>query len=397
MQDFIDARINKVLQELEKDVLVLLRQLWDSIHCESEEVLDRFSLLSGISVERLKGIFSYISASVVICEPEKSSDEVFNKREINLTIQEIHSICNVIRFTPFFNRYLSSHFVMDQIVKKIDSIIERWNERVNYYCDFAKNVLNKLVQRTGVKSAKEFFSIYHIFIDAGTLCEENTKNILDIFISEIMNTPKSLKIIVPKAVIDCLQSMGMDTVQNCILRKDEGLRNLKKMQEAGILEIRGDNADTTILGTFMSAFIQFKPIYKMMIITQDGFLANAIDKINNSNIRCDEILLCKVDESNIIDFWNRNGNTAIMSGEEAMLDDKDQINSDTLKTVSSFQIEKSEMDFSDDDYVDDEIETDIEKMVMLEEQLANMLGRKIKYINDLDDDFDTEEKEFDFQ
>lgn len=59
MQDFIDARINKVLQELEKDVLVLLRQLWDSIHCESEEVLDRFSLLSGISVERLKGIFSY--------------------------------------------------------------------------------------------------------------------------------------------------------------------------------------------------------------------------------------------------------------------------------------------------------------------------------------------------
>ena len=55
------------------------------------------------------------------------------------------------------------------------------------------------------------------------------------------------------------------------------------------------------------------------------------------------------------------------------------------------------MDFSDDDYVDDEIETDIEKMVMLEEQLANMLGRKIKYINDLDDDFDTEEKEFDFQ
>ena len=189
----------------------------------------------------------------------------------------------------------------------------------------------------------------------------------------------------------------MDTVQNCILRKDEGLRNLKKMQEAGILEIRGDNADTTILGTFMSAFIQFKPIYKMMIITQDEFLANAIDKINNSNIRCDEILLCKVDESNIIDFWNRNGNTAIMSGEEAMLDDKDQINSDTLKTVSSFQIEKSEMDFSDDDYVDDEIETDIEKMVMLEEQLANMLGRKIKYINDLDDDFDTEEKEFDFQ
>ncbi len=68
-----------------------------------------------------------------------------------------------------------------------------------------------------------------------------------------------------------------------------------------------------------------------------------------------------------------------------------------MKTVSSFQIEKSEMDFSDDDYVDDEIETDIEKMVMLEEQLANMLGRKIKYINDLDDDFDTEEKEFDFQ
>ncbi len=456
MKDFIDVQIDELLQELEDDVISLVKRFLDKISGKSKEIVERLSLLSGIPKERLKKIYSYTSDPAVIHKWAENSDGVCYKREceieeksIHLTIQEIHSLCNVISFSASSIQHLDNSSVMDEIVENSDSIIKRWIEMVNYYYDCSNNLFNKLVKKSNTESFEKFLLTYHIFIDSSALCDENTKNFLDILIPEIKNISKPLKITVPKAVVDCLQDMVKDIKQNFIFGADEGLRNLKKVQEADLLSVRGDGADTTVMSTFLSAFSRFKPIYKMMLVTQDETLASAVEMLNTSGVEGAEILICKVTESNIIDFWFEDesenfehGNTIIvnktaestveneeivseeslqedmitsnvedvlskktivadiMPAEESSFDDEipaeaDDSNDEALKTVSSLQLEESGMNSPDDDNVDDEIETDIEKISMLEEQLANMLGKNTKHTDDLDDDELSDDDDFD--
>ncbi len=391
MKDFVNDQINELLWELEGDVLGLVKQLWDRVHGESEEVGERLCLLSGIPQERLKEIIQKLAEN--------------RENEIILTVQEIHSLCNVIRYISSSIHYLYNSSALDEIATKSDSIIERWNKRVNYYFDYSRNLFDKLVKRAGTGSFEEFLSIYHIFIDMSALCDENTNHFLDILISEIQNISNPLKVTVPKAVVDCLQSMAKDTEQNYIFGADDGLRNLKRIQEADILSVRGDEADTTVMSTFISAFSRFKPVYKMLLITQDEALAKAVEMLNTSGVEGAEILICKVVETNMIDFWFDNESTDIMHVEEpAFENEKIGIihveesafnDEEALKTVSSFQLEEDGRDFANSDLVNDEIETDIEKMSDLEEQLANMLGKNLKYTDDTDEDELTDNDEFD--
>lgn len=434
MKDFINDQINKLLKELEGDVLGLMKQLWDRVHDGSEEVVERLCLLSGIPQERLKEIIQELAEN--------------SEGEIILTIQEIHSLCNVIRYISSSIRYLDNSSALDEIVAKSNSIIERWNKKVNYFFDYPGNLFDKLVKRAGTGSFEEFLSVYHIFIDTSALCDENINRFLDILISDIQNISNPLKVTVPRAVVDCLQSMAEDAEQNYIFGADGGLHNLKKIQEAGILSVRGDEADTTVMSTFISAFSRFKPVYKMLLITQDEALAKAVEMLNTSGVEGTEILICKVDETSVIDFWFENESTDItpvekptlnksvgiapveefalenksadiapveegftpesawtMPLEESMSEDENTGNTlvddfvfddeEALKTVSAFQLEEAGMDSANSNLVDDEIETDIEKMSGLEEQLANMLGTYLNNTNDPDDDELSDDDDFD--
>lgn len=353
MKDFLDVRINELLRELEADVISLVKQLLSRFPDKSEEVAERLCLLSGISKERLE------------------------KKPINLTIQEIHSLCNVISFS-------ASSIQDNELIENSSGIIKKWIDKVNYYYDCPHRIFNELVKRSNTGSPEEFLSTYHIFMDTSALCDENTKTLLDIIISELKDISKPLKVTVPKAVVSCLQDIAKDSEKNAVFRADEGLRNLKKIQEADLLSVRGDNADTTVMSTFLSAFSRFKPVYKMMLVTQDEALANAVEMLNTSGVEGAEILICKVSESNIIDFWFKNPDS-----EEVLCD------YEALKTVSSFQLEESQSDSPDNGSADDEIETDIEKMSMLEEQLANMLGMSTERGDDSDDDELSDDDDFD--
>lgn len=401
MKDFVDAQVKELHQELEDNVILLVKQLLDIISGESEEITECLCILSGISKERLNDIHIYISDPEVSDTQLEDSDGACREREhevgknpVNITILEIHSLCNAIHFIASSIPSLHDSPLMDEIAEKSAFIVGRWMERVNYYYNCSGIFFNKLIRKSGTGSSGEFLSTYHIFIDTSALCDENTKILLDILISEIRNVPKQLKITVPKAVVDCLQDIAEDIGQNYILGVDEGLRNLTKLREVGILSVRGDGADTTVMSTFLSAFSRFKPVYKMMLITQDEILANAVQMLNASGVEGAEILICKVAESDIIDFWFESEpeepGVNIAPVENPLPDDE------ALKTVSSFQLEESKADYLDDN--DDEIETDAEKMSTLEEQLANMLGKNAKYTDDDsddelsdDDDFDTEE------
>lgn len=419
MKDFVNDQINELLRELEGDVLGLMKQLWDRVHGGSEEVVERLCLLSGIPQERLKEIIQKLVEN--------------SEGEIILTVQEIHSLCNVIHYISSSIQYLDNSSALDEIVIKSDSIIERWNKKVNYYFDNPGNLFDKLVKKAGTGSFEEFLSVYHIFIDTSALCDENINHFLDILISEIQNISHPLKVTVPRAVVDCLQSMAEDAEQNYIFGANEGLRNLQKIQEAGILSVRGDVADTTVMSTFISAFSRFKPVYKMLLITQDKALANAVEMLNTSGVEGAEILICKVAETSVIDFWFENESTNIMSVEESALnksvgivpveegftpesawtmpleesvsEDENAGNTlveesafddeEALKTVSSFQLEEAGMDSANNNLVDDELETDIEKMSGLEEQLANMLGTNLNNTDDPDDDELSDDDDFD--
>lgn len=438
MKYFFDVQINELRKELEKKVILLVKRLADEIPRESDTFIERLCLLSGISKERLMEIRAYTSEPEVTSEwgqddegKPYDKERVLEKNSLNVTIQEIHSLCNVISFFVASNQGLDGNSVVGDIAENSDSIIERWVEMVNYYCDCSDNLFDGIIKKSGMGSFEEFFSTYHVFVDTSALCDENTKDFLDILISEIKNIPEPLKITIPKAVVDCLQDMVKDAEQNFLFGADEGLRNLNKIQEAGLLSVRGDGADTTVMSTFLSAFSRFKPVYRMMLITQDEALANAVEMLNTSGVEGAEILICRVTEANTIELWFEDETSGegegmaseessqeelitpaiedipseerfadgILPVEESMLDDvipteTDESESDSTDTELGFEDDDHEEKFPDEDIIDEGIETDIEKMSMLEEQLANMLGKNTKHEEDSDDDELSDDDDF---
>ncbi len=464
MKSFFDVQISELFKELETDVISIVNQSFDVITEDSDLFLERLCLLSGISKERLAEIQSYNRGDEAICEGVVNEDDFKYNREgcsesksPELSVMEIHSLCNAISLSLVSVNKNEKNPAIDDLVDRCDSIINKWGEKMNDYFNRSNDIFDNLVAASEVSSPEEFFSSYHIFMDSTALCDENMAEILSIIIPEIKHAENSLKITVPNAVVNCLQTMAKDEEKNLLFGADEGLRNLFTIQKEGLLSVRGDGADTTIMSIFLSAFSRFKPVYKMLLVTQDETLANAVQMLNTSGVEGAEIMICKLSETNGISLWFSNELIDTMDtdntgeDEEAALrldineetsdkeqqvdaktDDDEVLKKDTMVVgidsvedsyseenteacTKSSEIPDREENFSQEEVVDsffgeeysidntdgqldqatiNEAETDIEKMSMLEEQLANMLGKSVISSGDEDDEL-SDDDDFD--
>lgn len=470
MNSYVSTKLEEIYRELEKNVISMVACLFDEFTEEKEweQLIERISLLSGIPCRRLVDSLSrtssgkYISLMTRYIEASNSEnslpwEESYNETYgiMDLSIPEIHALCNALRFAcaPFQDEGRVS--VFDGIAERSISIIEKWVGIVTSYIETSNTIFEELIAASSENSAEDFFSKYHIFVDTSALCDENMSVLIGFLISEITKLSKPLKVTVPKAVVDCLQEMANDNEKSFLLRANEGLHNLKILQQKGLLSIRGDDADSTVMSTFLSAFSRFKPTYKMVLITQDESLANAVQMLNTSGVEGEDVIVCKISDELTVSLWRNN--TGFQDekpvNEEFDMDtdreknkietpaptiiysiDKDADESESHITSnieeskeddvisSEEKITESELDqdYDDDscpsetdivgassekDYgIDDkggpldqavinEVETDIEKMSMLEEQLANMLGKNVSSYDDENEDEEDEEDE----
>ena len=211
--------------------------------------------------------------------------------------------------------------------------------------------------------------------------------------------------------------MARDEDKKRLFRADVGLYNLELLQKEGLLSIRGDNSDTTVMSTFLSAFSRFKPIYKMVLITQDEVLAGAVKMLNTSGIEGEDIIICKLSDENLLSLWDQEKRDMFQSNsltdEEHSMDlhlennnDLKPTDDDTVIPIENESINETpepedEIDISgeqNDLETINEIESDIEIVSSLDEILNNLLGTHASEGADEDENDDeglSDEDDFD--
>lgn len=434
MKDLLKVHLKKLQNELEEDMFGVLNEFFNIEVEERKQFAERFSVLSGISAERLQEIKVYVmdgmlSSSMQLEDDDKWLDESKPDTEsLRLSIQEIHSLCNAISCSLSPKQNSNTNFVEESIVDRSSSIIQRWGDTVREYYEHSNRMFKELIDTTCTETAERFFNEYHIFMDASALCDEGMSELLNSLVYEIKKAKNPLKITIPKSVVDCLQDVIQDEEKNLLLGACEGLKNLEYIQEEGLLSVRGDSADTTVMSTFLSAFSRFKPTYKMLLITQDESLANAVQMLNTSGVEGDEILISKVTDDITLSLWFNNKSSSVEEGidensdQDSTYDDISWEEDDAAEAERCVTGDVIEADLDDtdtmvlnsaieligamsEDYGFDteegqrdqatinEVETDAEKMAMLEEQLANMLGQKKNLATEDNEEDDEEDDE----
>lgn len=237
----------------------------------------------------------------------------------------------------------------------------RWMDERFQRTKNAANIVDELVEVSDKESEAEFLCSYHLFLDASSLCSREMSVFLDKLLPAMQAYGNPHQITVPQAVINCLNALAATPEQAEFSRANDGLAQLKRIQDAKLLSIRGDEGDSTLMSTFLSAFSRFKPVYRMVLVTQDEALAKAVSLLNSSGVEGNDILIASLKEDGVLVTWFK---TADRMAENRVIDGNSEDDTGIL----------FEEDFDDeyDDDLDDETiisEDDLEKIMSINELL----------------------------
>ena len=192
------------------------------------------------------------------------------------------------------------------IAKTAERLRTRWMDKRYHQAVNAQDIVDELVRASDKDTETEFLSCYHFFLDASSLCSDQMPIFLDKLLPTLLDYKNPIHITVPQAVVDCLDELSADARQAELTQANSGIMQLKRIQDVGLLSIRGDEGDTTLMSTFLSAFSRFKPKYQMVLITQDAALANAVYLLNSSGVEGNDILISSLQEDGVLALWFAN-------------------------------------------------------------------------------------------
>ncbi len=247
----------------------------------------------------------------------------------------------------------------------------RWMDERFQRTKNAANIVDALVEVSDKESEAEFLCSYHLFLDASSLCSREMPVFLDKLLPAMEAYGNPHQITVPQAVINCLNALASTPEQAELSKANEGLAQLKRIQDAKLLSIRGDEGDSTLMSTFLSAFSRFKPVYRMVLITQDEALAKAVSLLNSSGVEGNDILIASLQEDGVLVTWFK---TADRMAEDKSIDENSEDDSDAEYNMEILFEEGSV----------EEVETEN----LFEEGSDEEVGAENLFEEDLDDEYD---------
>lgn len=280
MSDFLTIQTTKALKETQTKIVQLIERLPEAINKEADQCAKKITLLTGIPEARLTEICNGGTADA----------------------KELHALSDAIVYLD-----------CDGYDKRDHEIADKSNEAIIKYmlnimlCSDPEETFEDFLKLSGEDTLEAFFSEYHIFLAADSLCNEMMESFLDMALPVIKEAEKPLKFIVPKTVVDSITDFAAEKNDS----EDEeksldaavGLRNIKRLENEGLLSVRGDEVDATVMSTFISALARYKPVNNLLLLTQDKKLADAVRFLNDSGIEGDEILCFALDEDLLVLDW----------------------------------------------------------------------------------------------
>ena len=274
--------------------------------------LQAVSMLSGLSKEDLQAV----------AQKEKSIS--VNEMTAFLTgILNVDDSCEELKADNIAGTEDYMH-----VVGTASAFLRDWTEGIRRIIAYTPAFSDSVLQSANVIDDEKMLEKYHLFMDAGSLCEEGMSEFIDKIIG-ISHTSENVKrVIVPKAVVKTIMKLAENSKERQLMGACDGMRNLQKLQKAGLLSIRGDEGDVTVLSTFVSALSRFKPVNNMILLTYDNALADLVDMLNRSGIEGDDILVAYVNSDGIAEGWSEETARSLQSTDIELIPEKSDEESD---------------------------------------------------------------------
>ena len=170
---------------------------------------------------------------------------------------------------------------------------------------------------------EELASRYKIFLDETALAIEGLAERLRT-LTDAMRLSGN-KYIIPAKSLEFLQesvSLESESVPAPDIRS--GIRAFIELQREGVIDIRGEETDTTVISTLVSVFARFKHLNRMALITENEKLARQVFALNNDDIggfpilvfrsHCDSFIPWEIEDGIIVDP-DREGEEVPSSGD----------------------------------------------------------------------------------
>ena len=163
---------------------------------------------------------------------------------------------------------------------RADSLLERWFEDF-VADDFEKDSTdfeeNYTDFQEGTDDNETLFNLakgYKIFLDTEVLKTEGAEKFAEDLMSTLEYAEK--KVIVPLRSIEKLKADEYTTEIN------QALTLVKQLQDADVMQIRGEVSDPDFYDTICNVFERFHNTHNLCLITTDALLADEVLKLNDS-------------------------------------------------------------------------------------------------------------------
>ncbi len=194
---------------------------------------------------------------------------------------------------------------LDMPVNEIMDILETegvfvWDENTEVSEDILRNIKTKYNFQPEHSEQderyegllKNYAENFKIFIDTCSLMNPKFKDVYTSFLPYMRAAGN--KFIIPKSVINeinRLQHHDSDETKKSAMR---AAKMVTKMNEEGLIEVRGESTDRLADNVFQTVFTKFRMDHNLMLITQDHNLGREIRALDNSQaVRTDKKILVK--------------------------------------------------------------------------------------------------------
>lgn len=122
---------------------------------------------------------------------------------------------------------------------------------------------------------------YKIFLDDTVLCQKQSETFFVLLGEQLVH--ENEKLIIPFRAIQRIQEQVQNTAksQNAV----QGLKLINWLQQKKVAEIRGEESDSNLRDTILSVFAKFRSSHRLCLITQDGYFAQEVLRLNQSKER----------------------------------------------------------------------------------------------------------------